>query len=283
MPHPASPQGISLLSTPNKLYPLIFYRHHTMAEYAFFLQKADWWRKDMALLQGDLSICSLLNQFQLPCHSQAELSSLNDLKVCGEGQKPQHNITFLLVWVDDATGDKHYGLSVIWAKPSQVRITSMEEAVRKLTACTSSGTGWPYAPVQLHEGTHNAPLPKEGHLGILPQRGPGVTPYGQISQLDICQLLVTGPQVIYPIGLNRHDEPIVTSPPEPLASGVSLTAGGPVYLGIDILSPPSEELDQKVLPLGKVSTIVVASPHKSPLPKLEGEGRMTRKVRDLLS
>ena len=105
-----------------------------MAEYAFFLQKADQWRKDMALLWGDLSICPLLPWFQLLCHSQVDLSSLNCLKVWRKGQNPHHNITFLLVWVEDAMGDKHYGLSVIWVKPSQVRVTSMEEAVGKLTA-----------------------------------------------------------------------------------------------------------------------------------------------------
>ena len=237
----------------------------------------------MALLWGDLSICPPPHQFQLLCHSQADLSSLNGLKVWGEGQKPCHDITFLLVWVDDAMGDKHYGLSIIWVKPSQVRITSMEEVVRKLTACTSSGTNWPYALVQLHEGTCHTPLPKEGHLGILPQRGPEATPCRQISQLEVYQLLVTGPQVIYPVDLNGHNKPIVTSLPEPLASSISLTAGEPVYLGIDILSPPSEELNQKVPPLGKVSTILVASPHKFPLPKSEGEGNMTREVRDLLS
>ena len=44
-----------------------------------------------------------------------------------------------------------------------------------------------------------------------------------------------------------------------------------------------EEPDQKVLPLGKVSTIIIASPCKSTPPKLEGEGSMTREVRDLLS
>ena len=48
---------------------------------------------------------------------------------------------------------------------------------------------------QLHEGTCHAPLPKEGHLGILPQRGVEKTPCGQISQLEVCQLLVGGPQV----------------------------------------------------------------------------------------
>ena len=60
-------------------------------------------------------------------------------------------------------------------------------------------------------------------------------------------------------------------------------AGEPVYLEIDIPPPQVEEPDQKVLPLGEVSTIVIASPHKSTLPKLEGEGSMTREVRDLLS
>ena len=45
----------------------------------------------------------------------------------------------------------------------------MEEAVEKLTACTSSGTDWPYALVQLYKGPCHAPLPKEKHLGILPQ------------------------------------------------------------------------------------------------------------------
>ena len=69
-----------------------------MAEYAFFLQKADQWRKEMALLWGDISICPPLHQFQPLCHSQA---SLNGLKAWGEGQKLHHDITFLLVLVEE--------------------------------------------------------------------------------------------------------------------------------------------------------------------------------------
>ena len=139
-----------------------------------------------------------LHWLQLPCHSQVELSSLNGLKVWVEGQKPHHNIAFLLVQVENAIGDRHYGLSIIWADPSQVRAASMEEAVGELTACTSSGTDWPYALVWLHEGTCHAPLPKEGHLGILPQRGAEAAPCWWISQLEVHQLLATSPQVIYP-------------------------------------------------------------------------------------
>ena len=85
----------------------------------------------MALLWGDTSICPRLHWLQHPCHSQTELSSLNSLKVWEEGQKSQHDITFLLVWAEEATGDRKYGLSIIWANPSQVRVPSMEEVVGK--------------------------------------------------------------------------------------------------------------------------------------------------------
>ena len=148
----------------------------------------------------------------------------------------------------------------------------MEEVVGKLTACAFSGPNWPYALVQLHKGTHHAPLPKEDHLGILLQRGMEVTPCGQISQLEVCQLLITGLQVVYPIGLNGHDEPIITSLPELLASGTSLTADEPVYLEIDIPPPLREDPDQKEPPLGEVSTIIIASPQKSP-PKIRRRGQ----------
>ena len=182
-----------------------------MAEYAFFLQKADQWRKDMALMWRDINICSLLLQFHLPCHFQVELSSLNGLKAWGEGQKLHHDIAFLLVLAEEeATGDRNYGLSTVRVNPSQARVPSIEEVVGKLTTWASSGPNWPNVLVQLHEGTHHVPLPKEGHLGILPQRGAEAIPCRQISQLEVCKLLIEGHQAIYPIGLNGCDKPIIT-------------------------------------------------------------------------
>ena len=115
----------------------------------------------------------------------------------------------------------------------------------------------------LHKGTHHAPLPKEGHLGILAQRGAEATPCRWISQLEVCQLLAADAQVIYPIGLNGCKEPIITSLPDPLAYGASLTTGEPTYLEINILPSLVEEPDQKVLAIGDISTTMIASPHKS--------------------
>ena len=195
-------------------------------------------------------------------------------------QKPCCNIAYLLVWVENTVKDRYYGISLVWVNPNQVTAATMEEAVKKLTACISSGTDWPYSLVQLYEGPHHAPLPKDKHLGILPQGKAEETPYGQISQLEVCQLLATGPQVVYHIGLNGHDEPIITTLPELLDSSISLITSKHIYLGIDIPSPPVEEPDQKIPPLSEVSTILITSPHKSP-PKLEGS--MTMEVSNLLS
>ena len=59
-----------------------------MTDYAFFLQKVDRWRKDMALMWWNINICPLLHWFQLPSLSQAELSSLNGLKAWGGTETP---------------------------------------------------------------------------------------------------------------------------------------------------------------------------------------------------
>ena len=233
---------------------------------------------------GDINICPSLQWFQIPSLSQTELSSLNSLRARGERQQFYHDITFLLVLAKEkATGYRKYGLSTLWVNPSQARVPSMEEVVEKLTAWASSGPDWPYALVQLHEGTHHAPFPKEGHLSILPQRGVESTPCRQISQMEVCQLLIAGPQVVYPIRLNGSEEPVINSLPEPLANGISLTGGEPIYLEIDIPPSPAEEPDWKVLPIGMVSTIMIASPHRSIPPKSEGEGSMTMEIRNLLS
>ena len=231
------------------------------------------------LVREPQHLCQLY-WLELPCHSQEELFSISSLKVWGNVQKPHHNIAYLLVWVENTMKDRHYGISLVWVNHNQVRAATMEEADQKLTACTSSGTDWPYALVQLYEGPCHTPLLKDKQLGILLQGKVEETPCGQISQLKLCQLHAAGPQVVYPIGLKGHDEPIITTLPEPLDSSLSLIASEHIYLGIDIPSPPVEEPDQKIPPLSEVSTILITSPHKS---SLKSEGSMITEVSNLLS
>ena len=127
------------------------------------------------------------------------------------------------------------------------------------------------------------PLPKEGHLDILPQGGADMTACGRISQVEICQLLISGLQVAYPVGLNGCEEPVITSLPKSLANGISLTGGKSIYLEIDIPQPMAEEPDQKASPIGKCPTIIITSPLKTTAPKLEREVSMTMDIRHLLS
>ena len=105
-----------------------------------------------------------------------------------------------------------------------------------------------------------------------PMERQGKPPLGRSASL-----MSAGPQVVYPVGLNRQDEPIITTLPEPLSSSISIIASEYLYLGIDI--PPMEEPDTKAPPIGMASTILITEPCKSP-PKLEGS--MTAEVNDLL-
>ena len=157
----------------------------------------------MASLWGNPNICPHLYWLELPCHSQVKLFSINSLKVWGNVQKSCCNVAYLLSSGREHHKGRQYSISLVWMNPNQVRAATMEEAVKKLTACTSNGTDWPYALAQLNEGPCHTPLPKDKHLGILPWGRAEETPCGQISQLKVNQLLATGPQVVYPIGLKQ--------------------------------------------------------------------------------
>ena len=76
---------------------------------------------------------------------------------------------------------------------------------------------------QLYKGSNHTPLPKDKHLGMLPQGKAEESPSGQISQLEVCQLLSAGPQVVYPVGLNGYGQSVIIDLLELLHSGSSIT------------------------------------------------------------
>ena len=101
-------------------------------------------------------------------------------------------MAYLLVCTEDDSEAESYGMALVWISPHQAWASMMEEALGTLSACISSGHDWLYVLAQLYKGSNHTPLPKEKHLGILPQGKVEESPYGQISQLKVCQLLSAG-------------------------------------------------------------------------------------------
>ena len=172
---------------------------------------------------------------------------------------------------------------MVWVNPYQARVPTVEEAVKQLTILVSSGPDWPYALVQLNGDTYHAPLPREGHLSILPEGGTSNAICRRVSQVEVCQLLSLGLQVIYPVGLNGHEIPLITSLPKSLANGANLPGGEPIYLKVDILQSTTEGPEWKASPPGNHPSILMASPIKATLPKAEREVSMTMEVKEFLS
>ena len=90
------------------------------------------------------------------------------------------------------------------------------------------------------------------------------SPYGQISQLEVCQLLSAGPRVIYLVGLNGGDQLVTITLPEPLHSGSSITTNEHPHMGIDIPLLSPEEPEHAPLPLGRVHPIPAITTPKTP-------------------
>ena len=164
-----------------------------MTEFAFFAGKEDRWGDNMRALWGNPSICPCLDYLELPYHTSEELLSISCLKVWGDTQEPCNDMAYLLVHTQDALEAESYGMALVWISPNQAQASTMEEALGILSACISNGPDWSYVLAQLYEGSYHTSLPKDKHIGILPQGKVEESPYGQISQLKVHQLLSARP------------------------------------------------------------------------------------------
>ena len=140
----------------------------------------------------------------------------------------------------------------------------MEKAIGTLSACISSGPDWPYALSQLYEGSNHTPLPKDRHIGVMPQGKAEESPYGWISQLKVCQLLSARPRVVYLVGLNGGDQLVTITLPELLHSGSSITTDEHLHIRIDIPLLSPKEPKCTTLPLGRAHAIPLATTPKTP-------------------
>ena len=152
-----------------------------VTKFVFFARKAETWGKDLMSLRGNLNICPHLNYPELPCHTSGELLSISGLKIWRDIQEPCNDMAYILVCTGDTLENWAYGVSIMWIDSNQIWAPTMKEAVGTLSAYISNGPNWPYAFVQLYKGSSCTPLPKDKHLGILPQGKVEESSYGQIS------------------------------------------------------------------------------------------------------
>ena len=157
-----------------------------------------------------------------------------------------------------------YGMALVWTSPHQAGVSMIEEALGTLSAYIWSGPDWPYVFAQLYKGSNYTSLPKDKHLGVLPQGKAEESPYGWISQLKAHKLLSAGLRVIYPVGLNGCDQSIIIDLLELLHSSSSITTDKHPYLQINIPLPTPEEPECTTLPLGRAHATPVDTIPKTP-------------------
>ena len=212
-------------------------------------------------------------------HTAGELLSIGHLKVWGDAQKLHLGMAYFLVWADDTVEAGNYGLAVVWIDSCQARMVSMGEALEALSSHTPEGSDWPYILIQSYKGANHMPLPKDGHICVLPQGEVG-SPSGQISQLKICQLLSARPSVVFPMELNQGNQSVTIDLPESLHMGSSVITDEYPYIEVNIPTLGPKEQGNANLPLGrKCNTATANQPKTSWKPRIS----LTAEVNDLIS
>ena len=82
-----------------------------------------------------------------------------------------------------------FGLAMVWVHPFQACVSTLDEAVKKLTLLSISGENWVYTFVQFNEDAQHVPLPKESHLSTMIEGAPSRIACRHLCQLEIHLLL----------------------------------------------------------------------------------------------
>ena len=102
-----------------------------MSNYVFFSKDPDHWGESYQSLWGHHDICQLLEWFHVVSITQMELVSLTHQKVWGDADKFCSDVTFLPVLPKEGVADeKTYGLAMVWVHPYQVRVSTIEKAIK---------------------------------------------------------------------------------------------------------------------------------------------------------
>ena len=218
-----------------------------MCDYAFFSKDPSQWDEAYQSLWGCHNICPILEQFHITQVTLMELFSLTHLLAWSDPKRFCSNVAFLLILPKEGiTGQRVYGLAMVWVHPYQTRVSTTVDTAKKLILLASARPNWPYAFVQFNRNAHHMPLPKEGHLSTMMEGMPSNIPCRRICQLEVHQLLHLEAQAVYPKGLNRCLVPVIVTLPESLSHGVTMLDDQPTFLQVDISQFTMDEHESKI-------------------------------------
>ena len=128
------------------------------------------------------------------------------------------------------------------------------------------------------------PLPKEDHLSILAKELTSHVPYRRIQQVEVCQLLSSGPQVVYSEGLNGCQVPVITTLPESLSQGMTMLEGKSTFLQVDLSQSATKVQEPKTTSQRQwFEPYSYQQPHPGLPPKAEGQISMIMEVSEIIS
>ena len=206
-----------------------------MSDYTFFSKDPGCWGKSYQSLWGHHDICPILQWFNIAQVTQSELTSLTHMKVWGDAKRFYSDVVFLLVLPKEGiVGERTYGLTMVWVYPYQAKVSTINGTAKQLTQLASTGPNWPYALVQINRDACHMPLPTKGHLSVMAEGSTSNVPYGKIHQLEVCQLLSSGSQVVYPEGLSGCQVPVIMTLSESLSNGMTMPEGKSTFLQVDL-------------------------------------------------
>ena len=172
---------------------------------------------------------SLLKWFKIEEVTQPELLELSIAGALGNMEKLHSHMALLLIVVGKIIKREiAYGLTAVWACPYQAHLSSLDEVARKLTLFINVTNNWAYAFVWLNKDAQCIPLSNKGHISTIVDGVPHRSACGHLHQLEVHRLLQYGDEVMYPEGINRGFELVLTSLSGTLDQGMDMP-GGPAH------------------------------------------------------
>ena len=111
-----------------------------MCYYAFFPKDPSQWDEVYQSLWGCHNIYPILEQFHIVQVTQPELSSLTCLLEWSDPKRFCSNMAFLLIMPKEGiTGERVYGLAMVWVHPYQARVSTIDDMAKKLILLASAG------------------------------------------------------------------------------------------------------------------------------------------------